>query len=105
MITFARHLNFAENQRGLASLWDCFCRFEPKLIQKGMNTEILSFVTFCIGAVALRLGLHRNEVYDKLKRSGILDGYIVSCYDVLHTFSYNYIVDDIIDFMKKKGVL
>ncbi len=70
-----------------------------------MNSEVLSFVTFCIGAVALTLKLSRNEVYRMLKTSDILDDYIIPCYEVMHTFSYTYIVDDIISLMKKKGVV
>lgn len=70
-----------------------------------MNKETLEFATFCIGAVARKLRLSRRDVYDRLKRSGILDNYIVPSYDVLHTFSSSYIVDDLTDFMKKKGVL
>ncbi len=31
--------------------------------------------------------------------------YIVEGYDVLHTFSSDYIAEDIIDYMKEKGVL
>ena len=70
-----------------------------------MNKDVLEFITFCIGAVSRRLKLSRHDVYDRLKRSGILDDYIIPCYGVLHTFGSGYIVDDITDFMKKKGVL
>ncbi len=70
-----------------------------------MNKNILEFVTFCVGAVALKLQKPRHDIYARLKRSGILDTYIVPSYDVLHTFGRSYIVDDITDFMKEKGVL
>ncbi len=70
-----------------------------------MNKDVLAFVTFCIGAVSLSLKMPRSEVYDRLKRSGILYDYIVPCYNVLHTFSRSYIVDDLTQSMKKKGVL
>lgn len=70
-----------------------------------MNKDILEFVTFCVGAVALKLNRSRQDVYRKLKNSGIIDDYIVPGYDVLHTFSRSYIVDDITDFMERKGVL
>lgn len=70
-----------------------------------MDKKTLGFVTFCVGAIAHELKLSRNEVYGMLKRSGILDGYIVPSYDVLHTFSRPYIVNDITSFMKEKGVL
>lgn len=70
-----------------------------------MNRDVLEFVTFCIGAIALKLGISRHEVYSRLMAADIIDGYIVPGYDVLHTFSRTYLVDDITDFMKSKGVL
>ena len=70
-----------------------------------MTFDQLDFATFCIGSVADRLNMDQVEVYDKLNDSGILTGYIIPAYDVLHTFSSQYITDDIIDYMKKKGVV
>jgi hypothetical protein len=45
------------------------------------------------------------DVYGRLKESGILMEYIVPCYDVLHTFSREYIVEELIGLMRKRGVL
>jgi hypothetical protein len=45
------------------------------------------------------------EAYRRLKESGILMDYIVPCYDILHTFSREYIVEDLISLMRKRGVL
>ncbi len=70
-----------------------------------MNKDIIGFVTFCVGAVALELKLSRHEVYAMLKKADIIDDYIVPGYDVLHTFGRSYIVDDLTDFMRRKGVL
>ncbi len=70
-----------------------------------MNKDILDFVTFCVGAVALSLKKPRTDIYARLKKSGILDDYIIPSYDALHTFGRKYIVDDITDFMREKGVL
>ncbi len=70
-----------------------------------MNVDVLGFVTFCVGAVARTLGLPRREVYAMLKQSGILYEYIVPCYDVLHTFGADYIVEDLTDYMRKKGLI
>ena len=39
------------------------------------------------------------------KDSDILDGYIIPCYDVLHTQGKGYIVNDLIDLMREKGVV
>ncbi len=70
-----------------------------------MNKDILDFVTFCVGAVALSLNMSRTDVFARLKKANLIDDYIVPGYDVLHTFSRHYIVEDIIDMMKRKGVL
>jgi hypothetical protein len=49
--------------------------------------------------------LSKQEVYNRLKKSGILYGYIVPSYDVLHTFGTEYLMEDLTNFMKEKGVL
>lgn len=72
---------------------------------KDMDKNTLEFVTYCIGRLSLLLHLPQRDVYDRLKRSGILYDYIVPSYDVLHTFGSNYLMEDLIDYMKEKGVL
>jgi hypothetical protein len=47
----------------------------------------------------------QQEIYKRLKSSGILYGYIVPSYDVLHTFSSRYLMEDLTGYMKEKGVL
>ena len=70
-----------------------------------MDTKILEFVTYCISKLAPSLNLSQREVYRRLKQSGILYGYIVPSYDVLHTFGSRYLVEDLTDYMREKGVL
>lgn len=70
-----------------------------------MSTNNLSFITYIIGNLSRRLGISQKETYQKLKSSGILSGYIVPCYDVLHSFSKEYLMDDLTQYMKEKGVL
>jgi hypothetical protein len=70
-----------------------------------MDKNILEFVTYCISCLARRLNLSKQEVYNRLKKSGILYGYIVPSYDVLHTFGTEYLMEDLTNFMKEKGVL
>ncbi len=65
----------------------------------------LDFITYCVGNLSRRLGLSASDVYQRLKSSGILYDYIVPSYDVLHTFSKEYLMEDLTDFMKEKGVL
>ena len=70
-----------------------------------MDNETLEFVTYCISELAQVLKMSQREVYRRLKQSGILYDYIVPSYDVLHTFSSRYLIEDITDYMKEKGVL
>jgi len=46
-----------------------------------------------------------RDVYRKMSESGIISNYIIPCYDVLHTFSKQYITDNLISVMKEKGVV
>ena len=70
-----------------------------------MDFETLNFTIFCINNVALSLGKNAREIYHRMQDANIIDGYIVPCYDVLHTFSKEYIVEDLVLLMQKKGVL
>lgn len=70
-----------------------------------MDKNILEFVTYCISKLAHQLKISQQEVYARLKKSGILYEYIVPSYDVLHTFGSRYLMEDLIDYMKEKGVL
>ena len=70
-----------------------------------MDKKTLEFVTYCIGKLSLSLNLPQQDVYRKLKSSGILYEYIVPSYDVLHTFSSRYLMEDLTEYMKEKGVL
>lgn len=72
---------------------------------ESMDIKTLEFVTYCISKLAQVLNLSQREVYRRLKQSGILYGYIVPSYDVLHTFSSRYLVEDLTDYMREKGVL
>jgi len=69
------------------------------------NKVVLEFVTYCIGKLSAQLNLSQQEVYKRLKDSNILYGYIIPSYDVLHTFSSRYLMEDLTDYMKEKGVL
>lgn len=70
-----------------------------------MDKNTLEFVTYCISRLSELLGLSQREIYKRLKQSGILYDYIVPSYDVLHTFSSRYLMEDLTDYMREKGVL
>ena len=73
--------------------------------EKIKNFNELEFVIFCIENVAAKLGIKAERVYQAFtEKSNILNGYIVPEYEVLHTQSREYIVDDILDVMRERGV-
>lgn len=70
------------------------------------NSKELEFAIFCVENVASALGKAVPEVYKLLTEdSDILREYIVPEYEMLHTQSREYIVNDIIDVMKERGVI
>ena len=71
-----------------------------------LQDKELEFAIFCIENVAIFLKRDAQDVYKMLtEESNILYDYIVPEYDMLHTQSKEYIVNDIIDFMKERGVI
>ena len=49
--------------------------------------------------------MNAREVYHKMQKADIISSYIVPCYEVLHSFPKEYIIEDLSTYMKKKGVL
>lgn len=73
--------------------------------EKIKNSRELEFTVFCIENVAANLGVDAELVYKAFtEKSDILNGYIVPEYEVLHTQSRDYIVNDLVDVMKERGV-
>ena len=73
--------------------------------EKIKNSNALEFAVFCIENVAAKLGVNAERVYQAFtEKSDILNGYIVPEYEVLHTQSREYIVEDLLDVIKERGV-
>ena len=69
------------------------------------NSRELEFAVFCIENVAKELDVNAERVYQAFaEESNILKGYIIPEYGILHTQSREYIVRDILDVMKERGV-
>ena len=64
----------------------------------------LTFVVFVLHALGQHWNMTTPEVYDILNSTGILDDYIIKCYDVLHTLGKEYLVEDITEFVREKGI-
>lgn len=74
--------------------------------QNIVNSDELEFAIFCIENIAAKLGVNAENVYTALtEKSSILNDYIIPEYEMLHTQSKEYIVNDILDVMRERGVL
>ncbi len=70
-----------------------------------MTSEELSFSVFCIESTADKLGIPANAVYDLFtKDTDVLYQYIIPCYNSLHTQGKQFIVDDICNVLKERGI-
>jgi hypothetical protein len=71
-----------------------------------MNSNELEFAVFCIENVAEHLGMKGNQVYKLFtENSDILDGYIIPYYGSLHTQGKEYIVNDIVEYMRELEII
>ena len=71
-----------------------------------MSADELSFVVFCIENVAERLNRSGSEIYKLLTEdSDILDDYLTPSYDALHTQDKEYIVNDVIEYMREESLV
>lgn len=71
-----------------------------------VNKDTVELSVFCIENVAGKLGITGDEAYKLLSETGdILDEYIIPNYEILHTQSKEYIINDIIEYMKEVGIL
>ena len=68
-----------------------------------MTSEHLYFITFCVGNLSEALHKSASQVYGALRSSGVLNDYIIPCYDVLHTFSKEYLVEDLTEALRERG--
>lgn len=68
-----------------------------------MKKKQLEYVTCVIGALAQMTGQPCSYIYKKLQSAGLIKDYLVAAYDALHTFSLEYVAEDVIGLMKEKG--
>lgn len=69
-----------------------------------MQKNELSFSIFVLYSLAEKWKITPAAVYKILNTTGIMDDYVIRCYDVLHTQGKEYLVEDITEFAREKGV-
>ena len=69
-----------------------------------MNKDSFAFVIYMIHACANKWGKLPSEVYKLLSSVNCIDDFLVSHYDVLHTQSTSYVIEDIKNYLLTRGV-
>ena len=64
----------------------------------------LGFSIFILYSLADKWKKTAAAVYHILNSTGILDNYVIDAYDVLHTLGKEYLVEDITEYVREKGM-
>ena len=70
-----------------------------------MDMDSLSFVVYMIHRCANQWGMSPSKVYQMLERSGCIKSYLVPHYDILHTQSSSYVLEDIRRYLQQRGIV
>ena len=68
-----------------------------------MNRESMEFVVYIIHRCAARWQMSPSKVYQLLSEYGCINSYVVPHYEVLHTLSSEYLVDDVERYLRVRG--
>ena len=53
------------------------------------------FASSCVESAARRRGISSTEMYRRMKRVGLMDNFILKCYEGLHTQSREHVTEDV----------
>lgn len=54
------------------------------------------FASSCVEAAARQRNISSAEMYQRMKCVGLIDGFILKCYDGLHTQSRQHVTEDVL---------
>lgn len=69
------------------------------------NDKQLKFSVYIINQIAQAFEKPTAVVYKLLSESGVLDDYIIECYDSLHTLGCEYLIEDVAGLLNDRGVI
>jgi hypothetical protein len=64
------------------------------------DRELIFFTTYILNAFARERRIGTPEAFSMLDGAGIIDGYLLAHYDVLHTLSSQNVVDDLNELLE-----
>ena len=69
-----------------------------------INEKEMDFVVYCVENLANYISEDSVKVFDLLDENDHIEGYILKFYDILHTQSKEWIVEDLVEQLEKRGV-
>lgn len=69
-----------------------------------LNERATEFVIFCIENTAERLGVSGSAIYNSLESVDGISGFLYPSYKALHTQSKNYIIDEVLSYMRENNL-
>ena len=76
------------------------CKLKKKNNMDATSVPQTQFVTLAIGATAQRMGITTTELYNRLKRHGLIRRLLLDCYDTLHAESIDGVVWNVQEALK-----
>jgi len=68
-----------------------------------ITSKELSFSIFLLHKLSLHWQFSAADTYALLKKTNILDEYILANYETLHTLGTEYLLEDITEFARERG--
>ena len=72
-----------------------------KLIKVSKEQIVMAFVATCIETTARYLHVSYKEVFQRMEKVGMIDGYIIPNYEPLHSESREVLAERIVECLKK----
>jgi len=69
-----------------------------------MNQDVMEFVVYMLHACAKKCHMRPDRLYRLIEEKGCVSQYLAPLYDVLHTQSTDFVVQDIQEYMLNRGV-
>ena len=70
-----------------------------------MNQDVFEFVIYMLHACAKKCHMPPYKLYELIEKEKCVSNFLVPLYDVLHTQSTDFVVNDIREYIKNRGVI
>ena len=72
-----------------------------KLVKVSKEQIVMAFVATCIETTARYLNVSYKEVFQRMEKVGMIDGYIIPNYEPLHSEGREVLAERIVECLKK----